>query len=294
MVPKRVSIQEPSLTSDPCVRRTACPQCALVCVSHLSWANSLEYETNSDLKLRLFVTELKTGIVSSANGSAFLELGSTKIVASVYGPRPLVRVSGVEGSQANAQLQGAGSHGATTSTGVISGSEFSDEAIVTCDWRYSTFADANEQHGDETERDLGMAVAQALEQAIVRKAYPKSSIDINILVLQDDGSCLSSAIICAGLALVHAGIQLYDIVSACSIALGPSQQLYVDPDRSEEKKLNGTMLFSMLMGTQQVNLLQHNGELSSEQMLQTVKMATQGCRYIHSLVKKHITESLNQ
>lgn len=221
-----------------------------------------------------------------------MELGSTKIVASVYGPRPLVRVSGVEGNQANAQLQGAGSHGATTSSGVISGSEFSDEAIVTCDWRYSTFADAAEQHGDDTERDLGMAVAQALEQSIIRKAYPKSSIDINILVLQDDGACLSSAIICAGLALVHAGIQLYDVVSACSLSLGPSNQLFIDPDRSEEKKLRGTLLLSMLMGTQQINLLQHSGELSSEQMLQAVKMATQGCQYVHSLVKKHITETM--
>lgn len=237
--------------------------------------------------------EIKTGIVSSANGSAFLELGSTKIVASVYGPRPLVRVGGVEGNQANAQLQGAGSHGATTSSGVLSGSEFSDEAIVTCDWRYSTFADAAEQHGDETERDLGMAVAQALEQAIVRKVYPKSSIDINILVLQDDGSCLSSAITCAGLALAHAGIQLYDIVTACTISLGPSNTLYIDPDRSEEKKHAGSLQLSMLNGTQQVNLLQHSGELPPDQMLQTVKMATQGCQYVHSLIKKHIISTMN-
>lgn len=209
----------------------------------------------------------------------------------MYGPRPLIRVAGVEGHQGNLQLQGGGSHGATTSSGVVTANEFSDEAVVTCDWRYSTFADAAKQHGDEDERNFGMAVAQALEQAIIRKAYPKSSIDINVLVLQDDGACLSSAITCAGLALVHAGIQLYDLPSACTISLTPSNELFVDPDLREETNHPGLLQIAMLTGTKQVNFLQHSGELSGEQTLQAVQLASQGCLYIHSLLQKCLIDS---
>jgi exosome complex component MTR3 len=233
---------------------------------------------------------LKTGIVSQANGSAFIEIGGTKVVASVYGPRPLYRVGGADGAQQINFGQSGGSQGATTSSGGNFDKEFSDEAIITCDWKYSSFADSIEEYGDENEREMGMAVAQALELAVIRKAYPKSSIDINILILQDDGACLSSAITCAGLALVHAGIQLYDLVPACTISISPSNELLLDPSKLEEKTQRGQIQLAMMATSQEVNLLKQGGELTPDQTLAALKMGTQGCQHVHSLIKKQLVE----
>lgn len=202
-----------------------------------------------------------------------------------------MRVGGAEGAQGAAVSQAGGSQRATTSSGGALGNEFSEEAIVTCDWRYSTFADSMEEYATDSERELGMAVAQALELAIIRSAYPKSSIDVNILVLQDDGACLSCAITCAGLALAHAGIQLYDLIPACTISVTSSSELYLDPTRSEEKAQKGQLQLALMPGSQSANMMKQSGELSPEQTLAAVKMASQGCQHIHSLLRKALTDS---
>jgi exosome complex component MTR3 len=240
---------------------------------------------------------MRTGIVSQANGSAFIEQGNTKIVASVFGPRPIVR-AGADGNAQSQLTQQMGGQGAATSSGASLGNEFSDEAIVTCDWKWSTFADAFEQHSNagfdaESQRDMGMTVAQVLELAILRKAYPKSSIDINILVLQDDGACLSTAITCAGLALAHAGIQLYDLIPACTISLSPSKELYIDPSRTEEQAQEGQLLLAINTSSQEVSLLKQTGELSAEHTLGALGLANSGCQHVHSLLKRALLDSIS-
>jgi exosome complex component MTR3 len=186
--------------------------------------------------------------------------------------------------------QTGGAQGATTSSGVMMDREFSDKAVITCDWRYSTFADAIEEYTDEAEREMSMLVAQALELAIIQKAYPKSTIDINVLVLQDDGACLSTAITCAGLALVHAGIQLYDLVPACTISISPSNQPLLDPCKSEERDQKGQIQLAIMATSSDVNLMRQNGELSPSQTLEVIELAKSGCQHIHTLLKKHLVD----
>lgn len=234
--------------------------------------------------------------MTQANGSAYIEQGSTKVIASVYGPRPIVKATGVEASGTAPAQSSGGGPGAATSAGTSVGNDFSDQAIVTCDWKFSTFANALEEHTNwegTQDRDLGMLVAQTLELAILRKAYPKSTIDINILILQDDGACLTTAITCAGLALAHAGIQLYDLIPACTISLSDTNQLYIDPTKQEERTQTGQLQLALLNGTQQVVLLKQNGTFTSEQTLGAISLATQGCQHTHSLLRKQLLSSVS-
>lgn len=69
------------------------------------------------------------------------------------------------------------------------------------------------QEQDELESSAFMN--RALEVSVRIDKYPKSSIDVYALVLQDDGGALSAAITCASLALAHAGIEMHDLVAAC-------------------------------------------------------------------------------
>lgn len=47
--------------------------------------------------------------------------------------------------------------------------------------------------------------------------FPNFQVDIYALLLDNDGSCLSAAVTAAGLALVDAGIPMYDIVTSVSL-----------------------------------------------------------------------------
>jgi len=63
-----------------------------------------------------------------------------------------------------------------------------------------------------------MIIQQAFLPAVRLNLYPKSSIDIYITVIENDGTtaCLAAAITCASIALTDAGIQMYDLVAAAS------------------------------------------------------------------------------
>jgi exosome complex component MTR3 len=107
---------------------------------------------------------MKTGVVSQASGSAYIEFEDTKMICSVYGPRQ-------------------------------SGSEFSDKAEINCEFKVATFGERHKRRGyqqDDEERDISMIVVHALEVAIQREKFPKSAIDINILVLQASGCSFPS------------------------------------------------------------------------------------------------------
>ena len=47
--------------------------------------------------------------------------------------------------------------------------------------------------------------------------YPKSQIDIHVIVLEDAGSVLASALTCAGLALADASIHMFDTLIGASL-----------------------------------------------------------------------------
>jgi len=48
------------------------------------------------------------------------------------------------------------------------------------------------------------------------EAFPKSEVDVFVIVLQDAGAALAAAITAASLALADAAVEMYDLVTACS------------------------------------------------------------------------------
>ena len=47
--------------------------------------------------------------------------------------------------------------------------------------------------------------------------FPKLQIDINLLVLEDCGSVLSVAVLCASVAMATSGIEMRDLPVACTV-----------------------------------------------------------------------------
>lgn len=108
---------------------------------------------------------------------------------------------------------------------------------------------------------------------------PKSAIDVYITVLESDGisSCLSAAITAASAALAHAGIEMLDLVAACSasyIPTGPSitatesagsiasspPQIFMDADLEEEKHEQGSIVLAYMPSRNEVTHVLQSGK----------------------------------
>ncbi|GFV87634.1 exosome complex component RRP43 [Trichonephila clavipes] len=149
---------------------------------------------------------LQVGIVPSVTGSAYLECGKTKLICSVNGPRD-----------------------------VLSKSESSVKGQLFCEFKYAMFSSEEKQSYMPTDEEISISktIQEALEPVILLHKFPKSRLDIAIVVLENDGGAVSAAITCAGAALSNAGVEMYDLPVGCSLAHCDSQFL-VDPTAEEE------------------------------------------------------------
>lgn len=63
---------------------------------------------------------------------------------------------------------------------------------------------------------MALVIKQTFQQVIQTELYPRSEIDLNIQVVQAEGGVLHAALNCSILAIIDAGIAVYDYVCACS------------------------------------------------------------------------------
>lgn len=150
---------------------------------------------------------MKLGVVSTAKGSAYLELGNTKVIVSVFDPREIPKQN-----------------------------KFRELGELYCDFKFSPFACTHRKNPqtDAEEKSLAAAMAKALQPVVCRHLFPNFQIDIFANVLEDDGSVLSAAITAAGLALCDATISMFDVVTATTVAVF-KDKIYTDPTLAEEK-----------------------------------------------------------
>lgn len=121
------------------------------------------------------------------------------------------------------------------------------------------------------EKSLALSLKRALQPAVCRYAFSNFQVDIFVYVIEDDGSVLAAAITCAGLALADAGIPMYDIITASTVAV-IDNQILVDPTAAEEDvcssvdldQEHGIIVMSNLQTLEQVSELWVSGLLTSE------------------------------
>lgn len=214
---------------------------------------------------------VRMGPVSAASGSAFLEVGLTKVVCSVFGPR------------ANAAADG-----------------FSGRGNLHCDFKFAPFARAGERTEagqTDRERELSRQLQQALLPAVRLTLYPKSTIDVFCLVLEDGGGALPAAINCAAVALVDAAVEMLDTVAACAVcttAAAATDQHHLsllDPSHEEEAIAPAELTISMMPSHQRVTHMEQTGELSPALLCAALELAMGGCARVQATLTASIVAS---
>ena len=144
--------------------------------------------------------ECKLSVIARANGSAQFQIGNTLVIASVYGPQhPKNRESRMNRDCATIIVR-----------------------CNTCSFSSISHRDISRNH--RSDRLLANSIKSSFDSVINKALYPRSSIEIIIEILQNDGSELSAAINATTLALIDAGIALNEYAVSCSAG-------YIDGNR---------------------------------------------------------------
>ncbi|XP_053658700.1 exosome complex component MTR3-like [Anopheles marshallii] len=199
----------------------------------------------------------KIGVVSTAKGSAYVELGNTKVIVSVFDPREIPKQN-----------------------------KFNQLGELYCDFKYSPFASVVRKapQTDARERSMATALTSALNPSVCRHLFPNLQIDVFVNVLEDDGSALAVAITAAGLALGDACIPMFDIVTAATAGI-LGNRILVDPTAEEEalcmdgytEDNHGLVMIAKLPTLDQVSEIRQYGNVDVEMLWQTCKQLNTNC-----------------
>ena len=91
------------------------------------------------------------GAVSRADGSAIFEMGNTKVVAAVYGPREVQNRS----------------------------QQMSDQALIRCEYSMANFSTGDRKRkpkGDRRSTEISMVIRQTMEACIMTHLMPRSQV----------------------------------------------------------------------------------------------------------------------
>ncbi|KAF7304899.1 hypothetical protein MKEN_01204200 [Mycena kentingensis (nom. inval.)] len=208
---------------------------------------------------------LQPGLISQANGSAYIETEKTKIACAVYGPRQSKNTSYSDLGRLNVEVK---------------------FAPFSCTRRRAPLRDAED-------RSVAVAIHQALVSSVRLELLPKSTIDIFLTIIECDGleSCVAAGCIAASTALADAGIELFGLVISCAASL-VNGEIWVDPNESEQDASTGTIVLSCLPALNKMTNVCHTGQMSAADMLRCIEACQQkATNEIHSVVAQALLEN---
>jgi len=125
------------------------------------------------------------------------------------------------------------------------------------------------------------------KKRLISKKYDRRLYE----VLNADGSTRVASINAVSLALVDAGIFLYDLVAAVSVGK-IHDQLIVDLTGDEDQNSEADMPIAMMPSLNKILLLQMDGTLTVEEFNNLMKMGIQAIKKIYEIQKETIRSSL--
>ncbi|XP_017059546.1 exosome complex component MTR3 [Drosophila ficusphila] len=169
---------------------------------------SLEKPAKEPTKLEPRNTFIRPGVLTTVRGSAYMEYGNTKVLAIVAPPKELIRAS--------ARRMNMG--------------------VLNCYVNFAAFATGDLESVPERERHLSSMLTKAMEPVVCRTEFLNFQLDIRVLILDDDGCLLSTAINCCGVALVECGISTYDLITASTACIF-REHVFLNPSAKVEELL---------------------------------------------------------
>ncbi|GAA97625.1 uncharacterized protein L969DRAFT_94766 [Mixia osmundae IAM 14324] len=203
---------------------------------------------------------VKTGIVQDANGSCYIEAGSTKLLCAVYGPH----ASAINTTPA-AKLE------------------------VEVKFTPSTFPGSRRAPGKGTESaSLSADIHQALLPSLLLDRIPRSTISVHVTLLQWDGPLtdISAGITAASLALASAKIEMRGLVIGTCAVIRQTEDasiVAIDPTADEVDLSVAQVSMACMPALGTLSLLEVSGKASLTQIDQAIERMTEASARMHSI-----------
>ncbi len=203
--------------------------------------------------------KLQVGVLSNADGSAYVEHGKNKILAGAFGPREMHP-----------------KHLAQP-----------DRMVLRCRYHMAPFSVPERKSPAPSRREIELSkvIRESLEPALFLELYPRTGVDVFIEVLQADGGTRCASIIAAALAIADAGVPMKDLVVACA-AGKVDDTVVVDLFDAEDKLGEADVPVAYMPNLNAITLLQMDGILSPDEFEKAVNMAVDGCKKIYEVQKE--------
>lgn len=199
---------------------------------------------------------IEAGVLKRADGSAYLEWGSNRIMAAVYGPRECHP----------RHLQDPA------------------RALVRARYNMAAFSvgDRKRPGPDRRSTEISKVTSEALEAVVFTEQFPRAAIDVFMEILEADAGTRCAALTAASVALADAGIPMRDLVSAC--AFGKiADTVVLDLAKDEDNYGQADVPIAIVPRTEEVVLLQMDGDLTVEEFDQGLKMGMDACKRIYEM-----------
>lgn len=203
--------------------------------------------------------KVEVGVLSNADGSAYIEQGKNKILAAAFGPREM--------------------HPKHLA--------LSERMVLRCRYHMAPFSVQERKSPAPSRREveLSKVIRESLEPSIFLEYYPRTGIDVFVEVLQADGSTRCASITAASLALADAGIPMRDLVSACS-AGKVDGTIVLDLMDTEDKMGEADLPVALMPNSNVITLLQMDGNLTQEEFEKAISLAIEGCKKVYAIQKE--------
>lgn len=237
-----------------------------------------EYVLRSDRKAHeLRQLCLETDVLSNALGSSLVELGHTKVLCQVT----TTATGSVETGTLQCQVKFAPHIGRdaisqrTNTVSPLDGGDVSQGKL--------------KSETMQIEWDLAQELATALLPVVNLETFPKCAVDIQVTILQDDGSVLTTCICGSTIALIDANIEIKDMVTSCTVAAihdNDDVVFLADPTQEEMTRASAIICLAMTPNHKEVTLWRQSGRLTSDMANEAIELCRSGCRTMHKFMRE--------
>ena len=209
--------------------------------------------------------------IPRGDGSVLLKQGLTKVLVVVNGPKELINHP----------------------------KSIKNESIISCKVNQAPFSTTKRQfHNVRNGQNLMLAnfIENTFNHVIVRNSLQRSQIEINIQILQTDGSILSSCICAVNLALIHASIPILDFICSCSVGFKDGHT-FIDLNHQEEKNFDSSLEVVFLSRTSEIlttRIKTKNSRLDEKTLEKMLLKGKDGCRHIKDVLSSDLKEYIQK
>lgn len=207
--------------------------------------------------------KMKVGVIPQADGSAEIEMGDTKAIAAVYGPKKVLPRR----------------------------NEIADRAYLEVNYIMAPFSTSDRIRPGPSRRstEISKVMTAALAPAIFLDKYPQMGIYVYVEVINANAGTRTAALNAASAALADAGIEMRDLV--VSTAAGKVDgEVVLDLFQEEDNFGEADLPVAIMPNTGEITLLQMDGHLTKKEFDKAMELCKTGAKKLYDIQKKALVD----